>query len=367
MKKGPEIPHYPPLFLVSITERMRYFFLWLYRKFTHPNIAAFELVHHFWLAAAVGVAAELGIADLLEKGPKTIHELSALTGSDEESLYRMMRMLASHDIFREKEDRIFILTPLAKSLQEDQVKYLIISHLTKLHFHTFSELAYCIRTGKNAAELFSGNTLFDHIGTDDKRNELFIKAMTNASMMQVAAVLPAYPFNRCRNIVDIGGGQGLMIASLLFRYPQCRGIVFDLPQTQIQATKIIEDYGITDRCQFIAGSFFDNIPTGGDLYLLKSVLHDWDDEACLRILSNINKAMNPVSRLLIMETIIEKGNRPSFGKMTDILMMAAVGGKERTKDQFSWLLHKTGFRIRKIRRTVSPLRIIEVEKVTNEQ
>lgn len=361
MKRVPKIPHYPPRFLVRITERMRFFFLRLYRKFTHPNVAVFEMVHQFWLAAAVGVAAELGIADLLKKGPKAISELSAITGSDEESLYRMMRMLASHDIFREKDDRIFVLTPLAKSLQEDQFRYLIISHLTKLHFQMFSELAYCIRTGKNAAELFTGNTLFNYIGEDEKRNELFTKAMTNVSMMQVMALVPVYPFHRYRHIVDIGGGQGMMMASILSMFPDIRGIIFDLPQLQGQALKIAEQYGIQDRCRFIAGSFFERIPEGGDLYMMKNVLHDWNDEACRQILSNLRKIMNVTSRLLIMEVIIEKGNQPSFGKMTDMLMMVAAGGKERTRAEFYRLLQKAGFNILSIRRTVSPLWIIEAE------
>ena len=363
MKNSLEFPHYPPLFFVSITERMRSFFLRLYRKFTHPNVAVFEMVHHFWLASAIGVAAELGVADILKKGPKSIGELALQTGSDEESLYRLMRMLASHDVFREKYDRIFALTPLAKALQEEQLKYLITSHLTKLHYNMFSELAYCVRTGKNASELFTGHALFDHIGADEKRNELFIKAMTSASMMQVSAILSGYSFRTYRNIYDIGGGQGLMMASVLKKFPGCRGIVFDLPQAQGQAMEIIEQYGIADRCKFMAGSFFESLPEGGDLYMLKSVLHDWDDEQCMKILSNLYKAMSAESRLLIMESIIEEGNRPSFGKMSDVLMMVAVGGKERTRVEYSILLQKAGFRIRKIRRTVAPLSLIEAEKM----
>ena len=267
MQNRKEFPHYPPLFIISITEKMRSLFLRLYRKFTHPNVAVFEMVHHFWLAAALGVAAELGIADLLKKGVKSIHELATLTHTHEESLYRLMRMLASHDVFREQNNRLFTLTPLAKSLQEDQVKYLIISHLTKLHFQMFGELIYSIRTGKNASELITGSALFDHIGQDEQRNELFIKAMTNASMMQVAAIIPAYSFGRYRNIIDVGGGEGLMMAAIIQKFPDCKGIVFDLSQSSDQALKIIEKQGIADRCWFIAGSFFETIPEGGDLYI----------------------------------------------------------------------------------------------------
>ena len=146
MKGKIQIPHYPPLFFIKMTERLRYFFLRLYRKFTHPNVAVFEMVHHFWLAAAIGVAGELGLADILKEGPKAIGELASITGTNEESLYRLLRMLASNDIFREKHNRLFVLTPLAKALQEDQVKYLVTSHLTKLHFQMFSELMYSVRS-----------------------------------------------------------------------------------------------------------------------------------------------------------------------------------------------------------------------------
>jgi hypothetical protein len=362
MKNSEEFPTYPPLFFIRITEKLRNLFLYLYRKFTHPNVAVFEMVHHFWLAAALGVAAELGIADILKKGAKTIRELALLTHTHEESLYRLMRMLASHDIFKEINEKYFTLTPLAKSLQEDQVKYLITGHLTKLHFQMFGELMFTIRTGKKSSELFMESTLFEHIGEDEQRNEQFNKAMTSSTMMQVAAILPAFSFRRFRNIVDIGGGQGLMLAAIIRKYPGCIGIVFDLPQSTSQTIQIFEKYEITNRAEIIAGSFFEKIPEGGDLYMLKSILHNWDDESCRKILSNIYKAMTSTSRLLILESVIDEGNEPSFGKMTDMLMMVAVGGKERTKAEYESLLTRTGFRIRKIHPTISPLSLIEAEK-----
>jgi hypothetical protein len=354
-----EFPEYPPLFLVRITEKIRGRFLWLYRKFTHPNVAVFEMVQHFWLAAGIGVAAELGLADILKKGDRKVSELASLTQTHEESLYRLMRMLASHAVFRELKDRIFTLTPLAKALQEDQVKYLISGHLTKLHFLMFSDLMESIRTGKSLSDRYADNNLFEHIGRDGQRNELFIRAMTNASLMQAAALLPAYPFRRFKNIFDIGGGQGLMMCSIIKKHTRCQGIVFDLPQSSGLAVQMIDKYGVADRCRFIAGNFFESIPGGGDLYMLKNVLHDWDDVASLKILHNIRKAMPSGSKLLIMESMLDTGNDLSFGKMTDLLMMVAVGGKERTKAEFTVLLSQAGFIIRKIRRTLSPLYLIE--------
>lgn len=362
MKKDEDFPAYPPLFFVRITEKLRNFFLRLNRKFTHPNVVAWEMIHNFWLASAIGVAAELGIADLLKNGPKSIHELALMTGTHEESLYRIMRVLASQQIFREIKDKHFRLTPLARSLLEDQVKYLIAVHLTKKQFHLFGELLTCVKTGKNASEPLAGSLLFEHIGKDERRNEWYNKAMTNATMMQASAILSAYSFKRFRKVIDIGGGQGLLLAAILRQSENSRGVVFDLPQSTSQTRSILEKYSVEDRTEIIEGNFFEKIPEGGDLYILKSVLHSWDDESSRKILSNVYEAMTLESRLLIIESVLDEGNEPSFGKMTDILMMVAMGGKERTKSEYEALLHRTGFRIRKIHPTISPHSLIEAVK-----
>ena len=362
MKKTIEYPHYPPRFVVLIFERMRHLFMRLNRRFTHPNVAVFEMAHNLWLAAGLNVAAELGIADLLKEGGKSIHDLAVLTGTHEESLYRMMRMLASQEIFRETKSRFFTLTPLAGALQENNIKFLITSHLSKRQFHLFGEMMYTIRTGKSVHEIILGNKVFEDLGQDEQHNERFINAMTNVSLMQISTILPVYPFKKYKNIIDIGGGEGLMMAALLQKYPGCRGIVFDLPQSAGLAVKFIERYGIDDRCTFVAGSFFETIPEGGDLYIMKNILHDWNDESCLVILRNIAMTMPSASRLLIIDPVVEEGNKPSIGKMTDMLMMTALEGKERTKDEFRILLDQAGFRIRKVYRTISQLILIEAEK-----
>jgi O-methyltransferase domain len=362
MKNKIEYPHYPPRFLVLFFERMRHVLMRLNRRFTHPNVAVFEMAHNLWLAASLNVAAELGIADLLKEGGKSIHELAHITDTHEESLYRMMRMLASQGIFREQKNRVFTLTPLAEALQENNMKFLMTSHLSKRQFHLFGEMIYTIRTGKSASEIVIGDKVFDHLGKDSAHNEHFINAMTNVSLIQISTIVPVYPFGKYKNMIDIGGGEGLMMAALLQKYPRSRGIVFDLPQSADLAIKFIERYGIDDRCTFVAGSFFDSIPEGGDLYIMKNILHDWNDESCLIILRNIAMTMPSDSRLLIIDPYVAEGNRPSFGKMTDMLMMTALGGKERTRDEFRILLDQAGLRILKIQRTISQLIMIEAEK-----
>ncbi len=209
----------------------------------------------------------------------------------------------------------------------------------------------------------SGSALFDHIGGDEEKNERFNMAMTNASRMQVSTLISAFPFKKYRKIIDVGGGQGLFLAALLQHYKENTGIVFDLPHALVRAGEVIEAYALEGRMESSGGDFFKEVPGGGDLYMMKSVLHDWDDESAAKILHNVHDAMEGHSRLLVIESVIERGNKPSFGKMTDILMMVSAGGKERTRAEFEALLQSAGFRIRKIYPTISPHSLIEAEKI----
>jgi len=361
MKDGNDFPKYPPVLFVRGTEKLRNFLLRLYRRFTHPDVAVFEMVHQFWLVAAMGVAAELGIADILRQGKKDIRELAGITTTHEESLYRLLRVLASNDIFREDKDRCFSLTPLAEALQEDRARYLVTAHLTRIHYQMFSELMYCVKTGKNAAELITGTELFESIGSSMESSELFNRAMTTATRMQVPAILSAFSFGRFWNIIDVGGGEGLLLAAILQKYPRIRGVVFDLPQSTVRTAEVFDRYNVAGRATIETGSFFESVPCGGDLYMLKSVLHNWDDEPALKILSNIRKVMESGARLLIIDSILGGRNEPSFGKMTDILMLVAMNGKERTLVEFESLLDQSGFTIQKIHPTVTPHKLIEAK------
>jgi hypothetical protein len=364
MQRENEFPVYPPLLFVRITEKLRYFFLRLNRRFTHPNVVLWEMVHNLWLAAGIGVVAELGIADLLKEGPRTVDELAELTGTDKRSLYRVMRMLATQGIFKEIRGKRFISTPLAKPLREDQIRDLLLLHMTPRHFQMFGEMITSVRTGKNVSGRMGGSALFDHIGNDESRNQRFNKAMTSATRMQASAILSAFPFKGCRKIIDVGGGQGLLLAAILHRNSQAEGVVFDLPKAVAHAGEVISSYSLGERMRAEEGDFFKKVPGGGDIYIMKSILHDWDDDASLKILGNVRDAMGEGSRLLVIDSVLDEGNSPSFGKMTDILMMVSAGGKERTRAEWETLLGRAGLRIRKIRATVSPHSIIEADRAT---
>jgi len=363
MKNNPKIPSYPPYCFVKITEKIRHFFLRMNRRFTHPNVAIWEMALNMWLAAGISVVTELGIADLLKDGPKSIDQLAALTNTHTDSLYRVMRMVSSHGIFREKKGKRFVLTSLAEPLQDDKIRYLILVHLRPNHFEMFGSLIKSVRTGSTVSGETSSRVLFDYLGNEETRNEWFNKAMTSISKMQVPALLSAFTFKKFCNIIDLGGGEGLFLATVLSKAEKSRGVLFDLPGALLKSGDIIERYSLTDRMKPVAGDFFESVPEGGDLYMLKNVLHDWDDESSLKILRNIHKVMDHKSSLLVIEVVLDEGNRPSLGKMSDILMMAAAGGKERTRTQWKDLLAEAGFRIRKIHPTISPHYIIEAKKI----
>lgn len=378
-RNNPKQPSYPPLYFVRITERMRRFFLRLNRRFTHPNVVMWEMVHNMWLAAGISVVAELGIADLLKDGPHDIDDLAEQTGTHSGSLYRVMRMLASQGVFRELKGKRFKSTLLARPLEEYQIRYLILVHLTGNQFAMFGDLMKSVRTGETISGTVSGKAagersglvsgersgraLFDHIGNEEQRNEWFNKAMSNASKMQVPALLKAFPYKKYGKIIDIGGGEGLFLAAVLGHASRSRGVIFDLPNVLSKSADVVADHKLTGRMQVQEGNFFESVPEGGDLYILKSVLHDWDDNSCAKILGNVHRVMNGSSRLLIIESILDEENHPSFGKMTDILMMAATGGMERTHVQWEKLLQVSGFRIRKIHPNITPHSLIEAEKV----
>ena len=353
-----ELPKYPPVFVVRITDSIRRRLTKISRQFTHPNVIMLEQIQNIWILGAISVAADLGLADLLKNGPKTIAELASLTGMLEDPLYRIMRLLASEGIFKERKDKRFYNTPVSESLLEDELKYFVLHTLNKLQFQVSGEMIHSVKTGESTLGLFIKNNAFDHIGQSEELNDLYNKAMTNTSKMQIAAILSVFDFGKFNHIVDIGGGTGLILSTILSKYKEIKGTLFDLPHVVDNSKDLIKDQDILNRLKIIAGTFFETMPEGGDLYMMKNILHCWNDENSIKILQNIRKILPQKGKLLIIETIIKNDNKPSFGKMTDIYMMVGLGGRERTEKEYRILLKRAGFRIEKIIPTVSPLSLI---------
>lgn len=363
MKNDGDLPSYPPLAFVRLSERLRRFFLGASRRFTHPQVLLWESVQQMWLAAGLGVAARLGIADLLKDRAMPVSELARLCHVHEASLYRLLRMLASQGFFKEGKNRIFSTTRLARPLQDDQIRFLVMAHLNRTHFQLFGDLFEAVKSGMALDTGEDARSLFDRIGGKEQSNELFNKAMSDASRMQIPALLPAFPFAHYPCIIDVGGGQGHFLAAILNEHPGSKGILFDLPQALKQCRELPHMHGLDQRLELCEGDFFEGLPAGGDLYMLKSVLHDWDDDQALGILKQLHVVMEKEARLLVIESVLDEGNTPSIGKMTDILMLVAVGGRERTRREFQALFTEAGFELMDVHPTVSPHSLIEARKI----
>ena len=330
-----------------------------------PQQAMLELVCGYWLSQLVFVAAKLGVADELRNGPATAEALAKRVGAHAPSLFRVLRALASRGVFAETANGRFKLTPLAATLcsdapasQRDFVAMIVEGY----NWSAWGELLHGVRTGERPFDQAHGMPGFEWLKQHPEDERTFAAAMASISRMENAAVARAYDFRGLRTLVDVGGAHGHLLATVLGRHRHLRGILFDQPQVVEAAARssYFTARDLAARCEVQGGSFFDGVPVGADAYMMKYVIHDWDDERCLRILRNCREAMAPGGRVLLVEHVIEPGNRPDFGKLLDInMLVVAPGGKERTRGEFGALLGGSGLRLRRIVPTASRVKVLE--------
>ncbi len=364
MRKN-KIPQYPPAKILKFFERFRYLLVRLSRKLTPANVAIIEIVQGFYVTKAIGVAAGLNLAELLKKGEKTVTELAKLTRTHEDSLYRLMRMLASQGVFIEKKNKCFINNRLSETLldRQDSMRHMVIHQVNGINWKMFEKLDHVVKTGNNAAQDILGMDVFEYLEKNPDKNEIYNQAMTNNSLMLSYSILSEYNFSRAETIVDIGGGQGILLSMILSKYNDIQGKVFDLQHVVEGAKKIAEEYKVSDRMEFIPGNFFENIPQGGDIYLLKSIVHNLSDNQCINLLKKIKGVLPQNGKILIFEPVIENNNRYSFAKLYDIQMLVSrQDGKERTKEDFKELISKSDLKLNKVIQTAAPFSIIEITK-----
>jgi hypothetical protein len=366
MKNEINIPRFPPARLVGIIEKIKQCLIRTARRMGPGNMAVFELTQSVWIARAIGVAVELELADIISAGPKTIDELAENTGSNAKNLYRLMRALCSYGVFRETKEKTFVMTPLAYGIKEGRgsMKKMIAHQQNPVNWQMMGELNHCVKTGEDIAVKLLGTDIFEHFAKHPEKNKLYNQAMSETSELASATVLSAYNFSRYRKLVDIGGGEGYLLSIILHMYPKLNGVLFDLPHVVEGAEKTAQKFEIIDRLEIVPGDFFKKIPEGGDCYILKSIIHAFDDEKCITLLKNIHQAMHPKGKLLIVEVVIPEDNSPSFGKIFDLQMLiGAPGGKERTRVEFEKILSESGFKLQKIIPTVSHFKIIQSIKI----
>ena len=365
MKEEVKIPRFPPARLVKCIDKIKNFLLKTARRMVPNSIAVFELSQSVWVARAIGVAVELELADILSDEPKTVTELADLTMTNPENLYRLLRALASYDIFHEKPNKTFQLTPLARGLKggAGSMKNMIAHQQNPVNWQMVGEMNYCIKTGKDVAVKILGTDIFEHLKKYPEKNKLYNLAMTETSEIASATVLSAYNFSRRKKLVDVGGGHGYLLSIILHEYPKMEGVLFDFPHVVDGAKGTIDKLGVGDRVTIIPGDFFETVPEGGDTYVLKSIIHAFDDDQCVILLKNIYRAMAINGKLIIVEVVISEDNAPSFGKIFDLQMLiGAPGGKERTNREFKEILSRSGFKIKRVIPTVSHFSIVEAVK-----
>jgi len=331
-----------------------------------PEAQLSQLISGFRISQAIRVAAELGIADLLANGPKSSTELAQATGSHPRALYRLLRALASIGIFTEVEPERFGLTPMAEALQADapaSQRGMALSVAGDARWRAWAQLGYSVRTGETAFQHVHGMDVWDYLKQHPADNAAFNAAMTSGSALQAAAIVAAYDFSGFGTLMDVAGGHGLLLTTILSANPTLRGILAEQPHVVASARPIIEQSGVADRCKVMEVDFFASVPSGADAYILKWIIHDWGDERALAILKNCGEAIGPDGTLLLAESVIPPGDTPSFGKFLDLQMLAGVGGQERTEQEFRALFEAAGLRLTRIVPTRSPLSVIEGKPV----
>ena len=329
-----------------------------------PSMTMLHMATGCWVSQAIHIAAKLGIADLLqEDGAKSCDALAVATQTHAGALYRLLRALASLGVFAEIENGHFQLTPLAECLCTNvpgSLRGFAIMLGEEQHWRAWGEVLYSVRTGQPAFDHVFGMHQFEYFAEHPEAGRLFNEGMTSRSGQENDAIISAYDFSGLGTVVDVGGGLGTLLATVLQATAKTRGVLFDLPHVIASARTTFVQTGQPARCEFSQGDFLDAVPSGGDAYILKKVIHDWDDDRAVSILQNCRRAIHSAGRLLLIEPIIPSGNGPSFNKLLDLLMLVwTPGGKERTEAEHRTLLASAGFKLARIIPTSSPVSIIE--------
>lgn len=313
----------------------------------------------FAAAQALHVAAELGVADLLHDGPKSVEDLAQATKTDAAALHRVLRLLAGEGVFHEEPVGRFAQTGLSSALRADAPGSPrdFIRMINREAYAAWGQLLYSVQTGATAFEHVFGAPRFQWLANHPEQAALFQRAMIAASGAGNLEAAEAYDFAGCKRVVDVGGGHGQLLSAIVTGNPHLSGVLYDLP-AGIEAARAGVG-GPLPRCDLVAGDFFENVPEGGDAYIMKKVIHDWDDGRAAAILDNCRRAMAPGGKVLVVETIVPPGNDPHPIKVMDVNMLAVTGGLERTRDQYERLFARARLRLARVIETRGPLSILE--------
>ena len=325
-----------------------------------------QIITNFWTSRAVYVFSKLGIPDLLGSGPKTADELASATKTHAPSLYRVLRALASTGFVSATADGRFAQTPLSEILVTDvpgSLRWFTISELGQEHYPAWGNLLHSVKTGEIAFDNFFGADVWKYFQQNPEDAAIFNNSMSGMTAATNEEILAVYDFSSFGTIVDIGGGHGGLITSILKANPKAKGILLDAPQVVEGARPKLEAAGLANRCEAVGGDFFKAVPAGGDVYMMKWIIHDWNDELAITILKNVRNEIPRDGRVIIVDCVVPENNEPDFSKFFDLNMMVMTGGKERTEKEFAQLLNAAGFKLRRVIPTKVPTSIVEAEPV----
>lgn len=324
-----------------------------------------QLASGYMPSSALFAVTSLNIPDLLKAGPQPVSALAQKTGSHEDALYRLLRALSSVGVFHERPDRTFALTPVSELLCAGHPEREMALWLSDpFHLHVYEEVAHSLRTGETVAEKIYGVACFDFLTQNKEVGDRFNRAMTGFSAMLIGAALEAYDFSWLagKTLVDVAGGHGTVLTEILKKYPAVRGVLFDLEHVVAGAGPIIASQGVADRCTTAHGDFFKAVPEG-DAYIMKHIIHDWNDDRATAILRSIHRAARPSARVILIESILAPANEPQFAKWIDMEMLLLPGGRERTAGEYDKLFAAGGFKLTRVVPTKSPISVIEAVRL----
>lgn len=331
-----------------------------------PDAAAsqhvFQIATGYIASTALFAAAKLRLADRLAAGPQSAADLAASTGMNEDALYRVLRLLSSIGVFEETAPRQFGNNAASSTMVSGvpgSVYDMALWMSGPFHLRVYAEAMHSIQTGQPAVEKAVGMPVFEYFARDHELSEVFNNAMTSFSEFVIPAALDVYDFSGIGTLVDVAGGHGRVLTTILQRYPEMQGVLFDLDHVVEGAVPHIRRLGLEGRCSTASGDFFKAVPEGGDAYIMKHIIHDWDDDRAITILRNIRKAMKPGGRVILIESVLSPGSAPDFGKIIDIEMLLMPGGRERTEAEFGELFRRAGFELTRVLPTQAPLSVVE--------
>jgi hypothetical protein len=315
-----------------------------------------------WGSKMLVAAAQLGLADRIGGQARSADELAGELELHPRSLYRFMRSLAGMGILTEVSTGTFGLTPLGEALKADapgSARATILTLVGPICSLSFDRLLHSLKTGETGFKQAYGMPLFDYLAEHPDEASIFSETMVGIHGREPPAVAEAYDFSGFERIVDVGGATGNMLVHILGRHEGPRGVLFDLPHVVADAPDFIARHGLQDRISIESGSFFESAPAGGDAYILSHIIHDWQEDECRTILGNCRRAMQENGKLLIVEMVLPEGDTPHFGKMTDMVMLVAPGGEERTAEEYAVLLESADFRLTQVVPTASEVSVVE--------